>query len=152
MEAAIEAGCNSHLSKPISKSKLISAIEEWVRPRQGAAHDEAACEIEVPPGLEEHAKKYIERRRGEIPVLNDLYARADFQQMRALAHNIKGTGASYGFPELTRIGGELEDLAKRSDAPAIGEQLGALSRYLTKASQAVESIAATTEDEYGHLA
>jgi hypothetical protein len=45
---------------------------------------------------------------------------------------MKGTGASYGFEELTRIGGLLERSAIQGDRGALGANLTELTDYLAK--------------------
>jgi HPt (histidine-containing phosphotransfer) domain-containing protein len=55
---------------------------------------------------------------------------SDFWSLAALGHNLKGTGASYGFSELTRMGAALERSAKQTDVEAITTQLAELKNYL----------------------
>jgi hypothetical protein len=45
---------------------------------------------------------------------------------------IKGTGGSYGFPVLTRMGALMEQSAKQMDAGALGGQLTELQDYLRR--------------------
>lgn len=44
-----------------------------------------------------------------------LLAASDFGSLAKLSHNLKGSGKSYGFPELTRLGASLEQSAKQTD-------------------------------------
>ena len=90
-------------------------------------------EISIPQGLEEAAKRYLLARRNELATLNQLISQADFDQLRRLAHNMKGTGTSYGFPDLTRIGKSMETAAKAQRAEDLSAQLVELSRYLQDA-------------------
>ena len=39
----------------------------------------------------------------------------DFEHLRTAAHNLKGTGESYGFPDVTRIGALLEARGDNSE-------------------------------------
>jgi HPt (histidine-containing phosphotransfer) domain-containing protein len=134
VELSRKAGCNSHLSKPISKHKLLSAIEQYgpmsnpaVAPRAGLSR---SIRIEMPTGLEEIVPGYLAARRDELPEMMNLLAASGFQSLAALGHNIKGTGGSYGFPELTRMGAALENSANRTDPEALRIQLAELSDYL----------------------
>ena len=117
------AGCNHHLSKPISQHNLLSAIEEY-GPLTGAG-DAPETEypqsigIEMPPGLEEIVPGYLADRRKELPEMMALPAASGFERLASLGHNIKGTGGSYGFPELTRMGAVLEHSAKQMDSGAL---------------------------------
>ena len=127
------AGCTAHLAKPISKQKLLSAIEEYgqrqLLPLEG---EDCWLRVEVPAGLEDLAPGYLAARRREVPRMLELLAASDFDCLHTLAHNMKGTGTSYGFVECTRLGGELEQSAERSDKTSIGLQLAELARYLSK--------------------
>jgi putative two-component system response regulator len=86
--------------------------------------------IEMPTGLEKIVPAYLDARRDELPRMIELLARSDFEKLATLAHNIKGTGVSYGFQELARIGTAVEDSARRLDAIATGAQLTELRSYL----------------------
>jgi len=62
--------------------------------------------------------------------MEELLAVSDFKSLAALAHNLKGTGASYGFPDLTRMGTVLEHSAKEMDPIPLSKQLAELTNYL----------------------
>jgi CheY-like chemotaxis protein len=134
--ASGSAGCNQHLSKPISKLKLLSTIEEYgpMTPSVDArdAGSARVIAIEMPPGLEEIVPGYLEIRRSELPEMMALLAASDFQQLAVLGHNIKGTGASYGFPALTKMGASLELSARQKDTSAVSTQLTDLKDYLDR--------------------
>ena len=59
-----------------------------------------------------------------------LLAASDFDQISSRGHNMKGTGRSYGFPDLTEIGAALERSAQHRDKDAIDKQLMRLANYL----------------------
>jgi PAS domain S-box-containing protein len=134
IELSCNAGCNQHLSKPVSKHKLLSTLAEYW-PMMASADPAGAASpqsirIEVPPGLEEIVPGYIAARRKELPEMAALLAASDFERLAVLAHDIKGTGGAYGFPELTRMGAGLEHSAKQKDAGALSVQLTELNGYL----------------------
>ena len=62
VEMSYQAGCNAHLSKPISKLKLLHAIEEL-----GLPAVRGAIKIEMQPGLEQITPGYLAGRREELP-------------------------------------------------------------------------------------
>lgn len=82
------------------------------------------------PGLEQITPGYLAARQEEVPALIALLAASDFERLAHLAHKIKGTGASYGFVDLSRIGAALEVAAKRRDRCDAGDQLTELNDYL----------------------
>src|ERR1035441_767279 len=57
VEASSKAGCNQHLSKPLSKHKLLSAIEEYGPPTASVDTPETGSArliaIEMPLGFED---------------------------------------------------------------------------------------------------
>ena len=59
-----------------------------------------------------------------------LLAASDFGRLAQLSHDLKGTGRSYGFPELTRLGAALEQSAKQTDGAALRAQMTELGTYL----------------------
>ena len=127
-----EAGCTAHITKPISKQRLLSAIEEFGRSHAAVAPRSDALRVEVPEGLEELVPGYLAARRKDVPEMLELLAASEFDPLRTLGHNMKGTGTAYGFAEVTRLGAELERSAKRSDREALQEQLAELERYLAR--------------------
>jgi CheY-like chemotaxis protein len=135
VERSREAGCNDHLSKPISKHTLLSLMEEYGAriKRSGAAADRLQpIMIETPVGLEEIVHGYLAARREELPGMTALLAASDFKSLAILGHNLKGSGTSYGFPDLTRIGIALEQSANQTDSGALGAQLTDLKDYLAR--------------------
>ena len=49
-----------------------------------------------------------------------------------LSHNLKGCGGGYGFPERSRLGAALEELAKQKDGSALATQISELQTYLDR--------------------
>ncbi|MBN8734329.1 MAG: response regulator [Acidobacteria bacterium] len=131
MEASRRAGCDAHLPKPVSKTRLITELRQWARRTQAAAGP-ADIVAQVPAGLEEFAPSYLAKRRGELVVMERLVSAGDWNQLRVLGHNMKGTGAGYGFPRLSQIGAALEMGAKQSDREAVSAQLRELDEFLRR--------------------
>jgi PAS domain S-box-containing protein len=140
VQASAKAGCNQHLSKPISRHKLLSTIEEYgpmtapvtASPDAPEAESARLIAIEMPTGLEGIVPRYLASRRAELPKMMALLAASDFQRLAVLGHDIKGTGTSYGFPELTRMGAALEHSARQMDTAALTAQLPELKDYLDR--------------------
>jgi HPt (histidine-containing phosphotransfer) domain-containing protein len=86
--------------------------------------------IEMPPGLEEIVPGYLADRQEDLPEMIRLLATSAFERLVVLGHNLKGSGTSYGFPELTRMGAALEQSAKLTDGGALSIQLNELQDYL----------------------
>jgi CheY-like chemotaxis protein len=134
IEASAKAGCNLHLSKPISKYKLLSAIEAFGLGNSSVDGKQtepvSSISVKIPFGLEEIVRGYLAARRDELPILRASLAACNFEKLSVLSHNMKGTGTAYGFHTLTLFGAELEHAARARDTPAFARQLKELQDYL----------------------
>ena len=86
--------------------------------------------IDIPPGLAEFIPGYLASRKEEVPEMIRLLAASDFESLEVLGHNIKGSGACFGFREISRIGAALEDSAEQADPAASRAHLMELQEYL----------------------
>lgn len=71
--------------------------------------------VQVDEDLEEIMPRYLEIRQKELLELEDAVEKENFEQIRMLGHKLKGTGAAYGFEELSRLGMLIEDKAVAKD-------------------------------------
>ncbi len=83
--------------------------------------------VRIDSELEELIPNYIENRHKDIKNMTEALAKGDFETVRLLGHSMKGSGASYGFAEISVIGKKLEEAAKAKDQagiPALIQELG----------------------------
>ena len=73
---------------------------------------------------------YVAARRLELPVLRALLADHRLEEVRRIAHRMKGTGATYGLSEVTRLGSEIESAAQAGNEREIHELLDQLDAVL----------------------
>jgi CheY-like chemotaxis protein len=128
IKASIEAGCNAHLSKPISKRRLLAALEQYAAPAQ------EDIDMLPSPRLAALVPKYLENRRKDLQRVVELHSKGDFAAIHGIVHNIKGTGTSYGFPGLTTLGAAMQASAESVDADALRVQIQELAALLTSLS------------------
>jgi PAS domain S-box-containing protein len=131
VRASHEAGADGHLTKPISKSKFLAAIEEYSHVPEPPHPREEKVHVTITEGLEQLAPDYLERRKIEVTQLTQLLADAEFDQIRKIAHNITGSGGSFGFSDLTTIGSQMENAAKSGDIHRLALKIGEMQRYLS---------------------
>lgn len=82
------------------------------------------------PGLADLRVGYLDRRCDELSGLEEALKKGDFAALRKAGHNLKGTGAAYGFAELTEIGRALEVAAKDGNAAAAEVLLDQMVSYI----------------------
>ena len=84
------------------------------------------------PGVKELLPTYLARRAAEVERVRKALAEKDFEGIRAVGHNLHGSGAAYGLERLSELGAELEDAASAADEVAVGQILDALVRFLAR--------------------
>ena len=86
--------------------------------------------VKISAELRELAPRFLAHRRGDVDRLREAIDRADFDTVRLIGHAMKGSGAAYGFDDITLLGDEIERLAKSGDAPALDVAVKSLTEYL----------------------
>ncbi len=124
------AGCDLHLSKPIAKPDLVSALARYGRRDLRIAPDHELAEL---------AGGYLDQRRCNLESIEQALAHDRFDQIRVLAHNMKGTGRGYGFPNVTVVGGLLEKAAIDRDAAEVQRLAIDLRAFLERAYTRTDS-------------
>lgn len=110
---AIVSGCDDYLRYPISSESLEAAVSRWSRDEMGRPPlpDVHASMVDLIPD-------FLKRRGEDIHLLRSAFAEADFEAIAKIAHKVKGSGGSFGFPQLSEIGADLEVAARSKDREA----------------------------------
>jgi HPt (histidine-containing phosphotransfer) domain-containing protein len=85
--------------------------------------------VRVAAELRELMPRFLANRRVELDDLRSAASRADFETARRIGHVLKGAGGGYGLDEITRLGDEMERLARAQD-PDVWTIVGQLGDYL----------------------
>ena len=75
--------------------------------------------------------RYLENRREDLATLRQALAGSDYDSVRKLGHQMRGTGAGYGLAAISEIGGALEDAAVAGDVARMKDQIEELARFLS---------------------
>lgn len=122
------AGFDRCLEKPFSK-------EVWLGLAAGLIEaplpppDQTAIDVTI----EDLIPMYLENRKADIQTMTAAAERADWAAIESLAHKIKGSGASYGFPRMSDISRELETAAREARGAEVREAIRRLGDYLAGA-------------------
>jgi HPt (histidine-containing phosphotransfer) domain-containing protein len=86
--------------------------------------------VTIERDLEYLIPEYLEGRRNDIESIRQALQKGDFETIRILGHNMKGTGGGYGFDAITVIGGNIQDAAKAAEADELERLSDELEEYL----------------------
>ena len=131
IERSEAAGFTAHLTKPIRKATLLDAIAKYAASRQTAQNSAQRVAVAVDPALVDIVPGYLKSIGENAGFLDQWLRESNFSEIQRVGHNMKGTGAAYGFPDITDIGAAIEQAAKDRDSLRIESQARALEKYLS---------------------
>ena len=126
-QASLQAGCVTHVAKPVDKPTLLKVIQRYAR-LQAARQPESD---ELAEGIAALVPKYLASKPKQIEDARTSLALKDFDPIWRFGHNLKGTGRGYGFPPIEELGKELELAASTHDEASIAQHLEALYRFVS---------------------
>src|SRR5262245_23531985 len=144
----LAAGCTGYVTKPIDIDLLLGTLAKFLGGRRvhGApAQERAPRDIPVvserlEPVARDHGAPLLSRLAGnarlrpairrfatrldeQLAAMDAAHAAADFKELAALAHWLKGAGGTVGYDDFTVPARNLESLAKAADATGAGTAL-----------------------------
>ncbi|MBF0568999.1 MAG: Hpt domain-containing protein [Nitrospirae bacterium] len=75
---------------------------------------------------------YLINRRGDIEKMNAAIDSGEFEAIRVIGHQLKGSGGGYGFDFISDTGMALERGAKENNYEEIKKHIAALGDYLNR--------------------
>lgn len=130
-EHCLASGMDAWLLKPVNVMALLESVmgDELVERAQPAAQVPAAI---VDPHVLARVARYLERRANDVDDARVALMVEDIAGLARIGHNLRGSGASFGFPLLSELGGQLEDLAKRSQLALMPPLLDRLDQEVAR--------------------
>jgi len=129
----LDAGCDSHLAKPVRKDVLLELISH---PRSTGPDVEVGNEdlitVSIDPDLMSLVPGYLKHREEDVTKIGELLDIEDLESVRRLGHSMKGTGGGYGFDRITEIGAAIETAAAAADIETVRSETASLHDYLSK--------------------
>ncbi|MGK5084200.1 Hpt domain-containing protein [Bdellovibrionota bacterium FG-1] len=86
--------------------------------------------IKVDPDLADLIPEYLENRKKDLLAFQRWADEHNCGEIRKLAHKIKGSAGGYGFEELTRLAGLMEEQAAQAQLELIRDSLSKMVVYL----------------------
>ena len=135
VQKSIDFGCNDHLTKPISKKKLLEAIYSNTVSTQPAQSQEVTTfgspRVLIPIDMQSLIPDFLLEMKVFCQTMREAVYNKDYGTIREISHKMKGAGGSYGFDDISYFGDSLEKAAMNEDRIHIIKQLEDLSVYLT---------------------
>jgi HPt (histidine-containing phosphotransfer) domain-containing protein len=133
-EMCLGAGCTAFLTKPIKQEVLLQAIRghSIVTPssaKEGSSRMDPIL-LRVKSKSADRIPAYLQNCKQNVIVMLDALDRVDFETVTSLGHQMRGSGAMFGFQAITNIGGALQQAAESADTDASRKWVGELSNYL----------------------
>lgn len=131
VRASLRAGCMAHVAKPVDRSILLKTIARFALSKSVRTPSPPE-RCDVADGVAALVPVYLASKPKQIEDARASLAQNDFDPVRRFGHNLRGTGAGYGFPRIEEIGAALEHAASEEDEETIRIQLEALSRFVAQ--------------------
>jgi len=135
-EMCLAAGCTAFLTKPIKQEVLLQAIKENSIVAPPSSKEESSrmdtILVRANPKFADRIPAYLKNCRQNGIAMLDALDRVDFETVKFLGHQMRGSGGAYGFQAITDIGAALQQAAESADTDASRKWVGELSNYLDR--------------------
>jgi CheY-like chemotaxis protein len=135
-EMCLAAGCTAFLTKPIKQEVLLQAIKENSIVAPPSSKEESSrmdtILVRANPKFADRIPAYLQNCRQNGIAMLDALDRVDFETVKFLGHQMRGSGGAYGFQAITDIGAALQQAAESADTDASRKWVGELSNYLDR--------------------
>ncbi len=134
-QKSLEAGCNDHLTKPVSREALLASLVKHCKmftapPLQKAPSGNDPQHVVIEEYLRSIVPKYLNNVKNDLRLIEEKTKEQDYEQTRILCHSMKGSGGGYGFYVISEIAEEMEEGAKKKEASPIKNGVAKLRDYL----------------------
>ena len=89
-----------------------------------------AVVVSIIPELLPLATVYLARKRKEISGIRQVAVKADYERLRRMGHDLKGSGGAYGLPQLSALGSRIESAAIACDPEMLQTIIDDLEKFL----------------------
>jgi signal transduction histidine kinase/HPt (histidine-containing phosphotransfer) domain-containing protein len=129
------AGFTAHLTKPIAKATLIDAIRRYslLCDRPVTLPQAIPADIElsgVEPEVARLAPRFLANVEKDLVKLQAADSAEDYATIQRIGHNLNGTGGSFGFPQITKLGCAMEAAAKEHSIDQARSAIGELAKHM----------------------
>jgi signal transduction histidine kinase/CheY-like chemotaxis protein/HPt (histidine-containing phosphotransfer) domain-containing protein len=130
MERSLDAGCDFHVTKPVSKSVLLNLLESLLkgRPEEAPASKpyDVAAELSDPELFAEVSQLFLDEMDRLMETIDRAFADSDFKKLGDYVHSLKGSAAMVGAKPIAALCKDIENAIKNASMDEIKRGLAAL--------------------------
>jgi len=140
MERSLDAGCDFHVTKPVSKSVLINLLESLLkgRPEEAPASKpyDVAAELSDPELFAEVSQLFLDEMDRLMVTIDAAFADSDFKKLGDYVHSLKGSAAMVGAKPIATLCKEIEAAIKNASLDEVRRGLEELHEEQPRAHEA----------------
>ncbi len=106
--AALEAGADKVLSKPLKNEKILEYINEVIGKESVAISEDLLSEDEVLEFKNDLTEYFLDSFPEKKEKLTNAIRNRNVRELKTTIHEIKGAGGTMGYPQLTELSEEIE--------------------------------------------
>jgi CheY-like chemotaxis protein len=101
----IKAGCTDYISKPVDREQLDKLLQKYLNKETDEPVQE---EVQDDPLMAELTSFFVSDLGQRIKQFNVDFDNQNLDEVIRFGHSLKGTAGSYGFPNFSKIGSDIE--------------------------------------------
>ena len=135
------AGCTDFLAKPFEQKAFFETLAKYLERSEKplTVQDEGSCAVQEDQPVAaieaELVGRFVSRLPKRVAAIQNAIDEGEWDELRMLAHQLKGAAQMFGFPGITDVAAKLESEAVLHSEETAGNLLRALRVELEKASQ-----------------
>ena len=136
--ACLEAGFDGFLTKPIVRAELYAMCQRYLKDDKGDRPVIISGILDQEPELLDLVCSFVDKLPDMLSKLNRLAHDKSWGELSALIHDLKGLGGSFGYPDISRLAGEIEKCVKEQPCEQLPDMLDNLQDVVTRVSAGLQ--------------